>query len=76
MDILVLFPEGRDRFDRPVYSDANGFAYVDLDYQRNPRKCIATKYPAKNFYYGEPDIKLTGRDDGMPDLVRIIFSNR
>ena len=46
---------GNDRFGRPCFLDADGNAYVDTDYQRNPRTSIRTKYPAKDWWFGEPD---------------------
>lgn len=70
MQTLIIKPCGKDRFDRPIFVDAECNAYVDLD-PRCPGTCIATKYPKKEAYYGEPDYKLTGRDDGRPDLVKI-----
>lgn len=69
MQTLIIKPIGKDRFDRPIFEDAGGRAYVDLD-PRNPGTCIATKWPEKDAYWGEPDYKLTGRD-GQPDLVKI-----
>lgn len=53
--ILFLYPAGKDRFGRPVFTDFEGNAYVDTDYQKHPRTRICTKYPKNDAYYGEPD---------------------
>ena len=70
MQTITIKPCGKDRFGRPIFVDKDSRAYVDLE-PRKPGTCIATKYPAHDAYYGEPDYKLTGRDDGQPDLVKI-----
>jgi len=75
-DILLLTPAGTDRFGRPCFTDMQGRAYVDIDYQRHPRTNIATKYPPKDIFYGEPDIVITGRENGLEDIYEIHFTDQ
>ena len=55
---MMLFPMGKDRNDRPIYATTEGRYVVDVDYQKNPRTDLRTKYPATDGYYGEPDCHL------------------
>ncbi len=67
LPVLELKAAGNDRFGRPCYTDREGNAYVDTDYQRHPRTQIATKYPADDVYFGEPDHPITGRECATPE---------
>ncbi len=74
LPVLHLKSAGNDAHGRPCYVDRKGNAYVDLDYQKHPRTNLATKYPARDVYYGEPDLPITGRECGSPkDLYKTIF---
>ena len=66
MTELYLTDEGTDRYGRPVYMDSEGNAYVDIDYQQNPRKHLCTKYPKKDIWFGEPDLP-------VPSETKIYF---
>jgi len=57
-DKILLIPAGRDRNNRPIFVTPGGRYVVDVDYQRNPRRDLRTKYPATDGYYGEPDCHL------------------
>lgn len=59
MKLLILFPVGADRNGRPIFETLKGHYVVDVDYQKNPRTDILTKYPATDGYYGEPDCHLS-----------------
>ena len=58
MKLLMLFPMGADRCGRPIYATPEGRFVVDVDYQKNPRTDLRTKYPATDGYSGEPDCHL------------------
>lgn len=68
MRFLVLYPGAPDRCGRPTFVDSEGRAYVDIDYQKNPRREILTKYPRHDAYYGEPDCHLA-------DDVTVVFAD-
>lgn len=68
MRLLILHPKGTDRAGRPVFEDKAGKAYVDIDYQINPRREILTKYPAFATYAGEPDCRLA-------DDICVVFAD-
>ncbi len=70
MKDLLLFPIGKDRFDRPVYLSPRGNAIVDID-NRDPRKDLRTKWPPKDAYYSEPDCHL--EDDLRPVFMDTVI---
>ena len=57
---MLLIPQGRDSWDRPVYKGLDGNLYVDVDPRKGWAPNICTKY--QNDFNGEPDTPVEGVD--------------
>lgn len=62
---LTLTYLGRDSWSRPVYQDANGKLYVDVDPRENWPPNICTK--CNNAFDGEPDFPVTAEFEFVPE---------